>query len=186
VPRVCGAAAEVNAMKSQAGATAKGAAKTIAAVRIATGIIFLLFGEYKIVGPAFAYGGFEVWIHQWVDGNTAVGFFKWVLVNFALVHPVFCARLVGWGELASGIGLVLGLLVRAASIWGGILMICLALATWYSPGHHAPVWQYFGANLDHISLLFLFAIFHASRAGYVWGLDGRLLSPRDGAARPMC
>jgi hypothetical protein len=32
------------------------AARTIAAVRIVTGSIFLFFGEYKIVGSAFAYG----------------------------------------------------------------------------------------------------------------------------------
>jgi hypothetical protein len=34
-------------------------AKTIAATRIATGIVFLCFVEYKIASPAFTYGGFE-------------------------------------------------------------------------------------------------------------------------------
>jgi thiosulfate dehydrogenase [quinone] large subunit len=149
-------------------------AKTIAAMRIATGIIFLFFAEYKIASPAFAYGGFEGWIREFVNGNMPVGFFRPVLVNFALVHPVLCARLVAWGELAIGLGLVLGLLVRPASIGGAVLMILLALSTWFAPGHGAPYWRYFGANLDHIPLLFLFAIFYASRAGDVWGLDGWL------------
>jgi hypothetical protein len=54
-----------------------------------------------------------------------------------------------------------------------ILMIALALSTWYAPGHGAAMWKYFGANLDHIPLLFLFLIFYATRAGEVWGLDGR-------------
>ena len=149
-------------------------AKTIAAVRIATGIIFLFFAEYKIASSAFAYGGFEGWIHQFVDEGTAVGFYKVFLVKFVLVHPVLCARLVAWGELAIGLSLVLGLLVRPASVGGAILMIALALSTWYAPGHGAPLWKYFGANLDHIPLLLLLAIFYASRAGDVWGLDGRL------------
>jgi thiosulfate dehydrogenase [quinone] large subunit len=149
-------------------------AKTIAAVRIATGIIFLFFAEYKIAGPAWAYGGFEGWIHQFVNEGTAVGYYKAFLVNFVLVHPVLCARIVAWGELGIGLSLVLGLLVRPASVAGAILMVALALSTWYAPGHGAPLWKYFGANLDHIPLLFLFAIFYAARAGDVWGLDGRL------------
>jgi thiosulfate dehydrogenase [quinone] large subunit len=149
-------------------------AKMLAAVRIATGIIFLFFAEYKLTSPAFAHGGFEGWIREFVNGGMPVGFFRPVLVNFALVHPVLCARLVAWGELAIGLGLGLGLLVRPASIGGAVLMIFLALSTWFAPGHGAPYWRYFGANLDHIPLLFLFAIFYASRAGDVWGLDGWL------------
>lgn len=148
-------------------------AKAIAVVRVATGVIFLFFAEYKLVSPAFAYGGFEGWIHQFVDNGMPVGFMRVVLVNFALVHPVLCARMVAWGELAIGLSLVLGLLVRPASVGGAILMIALALSTWYAPGHGAATWKYFGANLDHIPLLFLFAIFFVARAGEVWGLDGR-------------
>ena len=54
-----------------------------------------------------------------------------------------------------------------------------ALATWYAPPsilrasrHGAATWKYFGANLDHIPLIFLFAIFFATRAGEKWGIDG--------------
>jgi uncharacterized membrane protein YphA (DoxX/SURF4 family) len=134
----------------------------------------LFFAEYKIVSPAFAHGGFEGWIHQFVDQDMAVGFFKIVLVKFALVHPVLCAELVGWGELAIGLSLVLGLFVRAGSVGGAVLMISLALATWYAPGHGVEAWKYLGANLAHIPLLFLFVVFFACRAGDVWGIDGRL------------
>ena len=153
-------------------------AKTIAAVRVATGIIFLFFAEYKIAGSAWTSGGFEGWIRQFVDEGTAVGFYKIFLVNFVLVHPLLCAQIVAWGELGIGLSMVLGLLVRPASVGGAILMIALALSTWYAPGRDAPLWKYFGANLDHIPLLFLFAIFYATRAGDVWGLDGRLCRSR--------
>ena len=148
------------------------AARTIAAVRIATGLIFILFGKYKITGPAFAYGGFAQWIRGFVEQDQALGFYKTFLVRFVLVHPVLCARIVGWGELAIGIGLVLGLWVRAASIAGAIHLASLTLATWFQVGHGVPVWRYFGAELDHIPLLFLFAIFFVTHAGEVWGLDG--------------
>jgi thiosulfate dehydrogenase (quinone) large subunit len=162
-----------------AGREASGPAKAIAAVRIATGIIFFLFAEYKIVGSEFTPAGFGRWVNGWVDQGQAVGFYRPVLVNVALAHPVFCARLVAYGELAIAASLILGLLVRPASIGGVIMMISFILSTWYAPGHEAPVWQYFGANLDHIPLLFLFLVFYAARAGDVWGLDG--VSRRRGA-----
>ena len=150
------------------------AAKAIAVVRIAIGIIFLLFAEYKIVGAEFTPAGFEHWVRGWLDQDQVAGFYRPVLLNLALAHPLLCARLVAWGELAIAISLIFGVLVRPASIGGAILMINFILSTWYAPGHGAPVWQYFGANLDHIPLLFLFVIFYATRAGDAWGLDGRL------------
>ena len=53
-------------------------------------------------------------------------------------------------------------------------MLSLTLATWWEPGHNVPVWRYFGAELDHLPLLFLFAIFYVADAGQVWGLDGKV------------
>jgi len=148
------------------------ARRAIAAVRIATGGIFFLFAEYKVVGTEWAHGGFEGWIRGYVDGGMPVGFFRPVLTGFALVHPELCARLVAWCEMGIALGLLLGLWVRAASIGGAALMAMMALATWYAPGHGAALWKYFGANLDHLPLLLLFVIFYAARAGDVWGLDG--------------
>ena len=176
MPRVCGIAAEVSAMnaRTMTESMTVSAAKTIAVARIATGNIFFLFAEYKIAGNEFTPGGFIQWVGGWVEQGQPVRFFRPVLVNLALVHPAVCARIVAWGELAIAVSLMLGLLVRPASAWGGIFMISLALSTWFAPGRGAPVWQYFGANLDHISLLLLFVVFYATRAGTVWGLDGRL------------
>lgn len=139
--------------------------KTIAVTRILTGITFLFFGEYKIAGPEFAHTSFSVWVRGWLSQNEPVGFYGVFLQKFVLVHPVLCARIVGWGELAIGIALVLGLFVRVASVGGAIHMISLALATWYAPGHGVATWRYFGANLDHIPLVFLFAIFFCDVRG---------------------
>ncbi|MGC2067916.1 MAG: DoxX family protein [Candidatus Acidiferrales bacterium] len=177
MPRVCGAAAEVSAPIVRPAANGNYGdigRKAIACVRIATGIIFSLFAEYKIAGSEFTPAGFEHWVRGWVEQGQVVGFYRTVLVNIALAHPVLCSRMVAWSELGIAVSLILGLLVRPAAIGGVILMLNFILSTWFAPGHGAPVWQYFGANLDHIPLLFLFVIFYATRAGDVWGLDGRL------------
>jgi uncharacterized membrane protein YphA (DoxX/SURF4 family) len=146
--------------------------KTIAGVRIATSIFFLLFGEYKLAGPGFAHGGFQGYLQDFI-ANGAVGFYRPVLSGLVLPHAVFFGYMVGVVETFIGICLLLGLWVRPASVLGALYMLNLTLATWWGPGHGAAVWRYFGAELDHLPLLLLFFIFHATDAGRVWGLDGR-------------
>jgi 4-amino-4-deoxy-L-arabinose transferase-like glycosyltransferase len=58
-------------------------------------------------------------------------------------------------------------------VLGVFHMLSLTLATWWDPGHNVPVWRYFGNELDHLPVLFLFIIFFVSDAGRQWGLDGR-------------
>jgi uncharacterized membrane protein YphA (DoxX/SURF4 family) len=153
-------------------ATPLAAGKTIASVRIATSIFFLLFGEYKLAGPGFAHGGFQGYLRDFIAGG-AVSFYRPVLSGLVLPHAVVLGYAVGAGETFIGISLLLGLWVRPASILGALYLLSLTLATWWGPGHGAPVWRYFGAELDHLPLLLLFIIFFASDAGRVWGLDGR-------------
>ncbi len=144
--------------------------KTIAVVRIATSIFFILFGEYKVFGSGFAHGGFQEYLQSYLNGG-AVGVYKPILAYLVLPHAVFFGYLVGVVELFIGASLLVGLWVRAASILGILHMVNLTLATWFEVGHGAPVWRYFGAELDHLALLFLFVIFFVSNAGEVWGLD---------------
>ena len=146
--------------------------RTIAGVRIATSVFFLLFGEYKVAGPGFAHGGFQSYLQDFI-ANGAVGFYRLVLSSLVLPHAVFFGYTVGVVETFIGVCLLLGLWVRPASVLGALYMLNLTLATWWGPGHGAPVWRYFGAELDHLPLLLLFIIFHATDAGKVWGLDGR-------------
>ena len=146
--------------------------KTIALVRILTSILFILFGQYKLFTYAFAHGGFEQYISGFVQGQ-AVSFYRGVLSGVVLPHPVLFAYVVGLTELLIGVSLLLGFWVRAASVLGMLHMLSLTLATWWGPGHGAPVWQYFGAELDHLPLLFLFLIFFMANSGQTWGLDGR-------------
>ncbi len=147
-------------------------AKTIAGVRIATSVLFLLFGEYKLAGPGFAHGGFQGYLQGFI-ASEAVSFYRPVLSGLVLPHAVFFGYTVGVVESFIGICLLLGLWVRPASILGVLFLLNLTLSTWWEPGHAAPVWRYLGAELDHLPLLLLFIIFFAADAGRVWGLDGR-------------
>jgi uncharacterized membrane protein YphA (DoxX/SURF4 family) len=72
-----------------------------------------------------------------------------------------------------GVSLLLGIWVRPASVLGALHMLSLTLATWWDPGHGVPLWRYFGNELDHLPVLFLFIIFFVSDAGQQWGLNGR-------------
>lgn len=146
--------------------------RTIAGVRIATSVFFLLFGEYKVAGPGFAHGGFQTYLQDFI-ANSAVSFYRPVLAELILPHAVVFGYVVGIGELLIGISLLIGFWVRPASILGVVFLVNMMLSTWWGPGHGAPVWRYFGAELDHLPLLLLFIIFFAADAGRVWGLDGR-------------
>jgi thiosulfate dehydrogenase (quinone) large subunit len=137
--------------------------RVIAFARFVTGIFFVLFGEYKVFGSAFARIGFAHYLDGYIR-ETAVSFYRPVLSHLVLPHAAFFGYLVGAVELFIGIALIAGICVRAASVLGALHMLSLTLATWWGPGHGAPVWQYFGAELDHLPLLLLFVIFFTAKA----------------------
>ncbi|HEY6927166.1 MAG TPA: DoxX family membrane protein [Steroidobacteraceae bacterium] len=133
-------------------------ARSFAYLRITVGLLFLLFGEYKVFGTRFTLGGgFQSWITQFI-ADGAYPFMKPFLQGFVLRHGTAIAFLVAYGEFAIGFALVLGLLVRTASICGLIYMLALLFSSNY-PGPTAPFWQYFGASLNHLVLAFCFGAF---------------------------
>lgn len=140
----------------------------LAGLRIAVGVFFLIFGQYKVFGTQFTlHGGFETWIHRFVQTGAAYPWFVPVLEKMVLPHATPIAFLVAYGELAIGLALVLGIWVRVASGFGLVFMIVLLLASNY-PGDQAPLWQYFGASLDHsvFGLCFLCFILGRSDAHF--------------------
>lgn len=147
-------------------------ALALAALRIAVGIFFLIFAEYKVFGTKFTLGGgFQWWINRFLEGS-AYPFMMPVLKNFVLPHGTAIAFLVAYGELAIGLALVLGVLVRAASAFGLLFMLTLLFASDY-PGPHAAFWQYFGASLSHSIFACCFAAFLVGRSDAVWSLAAR-------------
>src|SRR5436305_11761867 len=89
--------------------------QTVAVVRIAASVFFLLFGEYKVAGPGFAHGGFQTYLQDYI-ANSVVSFYRPVLAEIVLPHAVFFGYVVGIVELLIGISLLIGLWVRPASI----------------------------------------------------------------------
>ena len=131
--------------------------RAITGLRVAVGILFLFFGEYKVFGTRFVFeGGFQQWIDGFLAGHAAYPFMVPVLRDFVLVHATPIALLVAYGELAIGLSLTFGLWTRAASTCGFIYMLALMFASNY-PGAEVAPWQYLGAALDHLVLEFCFA-----------------------------
>ncbi|HEV3421547.1 MAG TPA: DoxX family protein [Candidatus Acidoferrum sp.] len=138
-------------------------------LRICVGILFLIFGQYKVFGTQFTlHGGFEFWINKFLEGG-AYPFMAPVLRNFVLPHARPIAFLVAYGELAIGIALTLGLWLRRASLFGLLYMLTLLVSSNY-PGAGAPIWQYFGASLDHSVLGICFVAFLIGKSDAIWAV----------------
>jgi uncharacterized membrane protein YphA (DoxX/SURF4 family) len=132
--------------------------KALAILRFAVGILFLIFAEYKVFGTQFTLGGgFQSWINRFLQ-DGAYPFMRPMLKSFVLPHATAIAFLVAYGELAIGIALVLGILVREASLCGAVYMLTLLFSSDY-PGPNAAFWQYFGASLSHLVLALCFVTF---------------------------
>ena len=158
------------------------AAKALTGLRVAIGILFLIFGQYKVFGTQFTlHGGFQHWINLFLqEGGGAYPFMVPVLKGFVLPHAVPIAFMVAYGELAIGIALVLGIWVRSASVCGVVYMLTLLFSANY-PGADAPFWQYFGASLAHLVPAMCFAAFAITKKEDTFSLR-RLL--REGRASP--
>ena len=155
-------------------------AVALAVLRICIGFLFLIFGEYKVFGTQFTlHGGFQFWINRFLE-DGAYPFMKPVLKNFVLPHATPIAFLVAYGELAIGLSLLSGILVRAASFFGLIYMLSLLFSANY-PGAGAPFWQYFGASLDHSVLALCFLTFLVGRADNALAIQWKRETP--GAVR---
>jgi thiosulfate dehydrogenase [quinone] large subunit len=148
-------------------------ARAIAGLRIAVGCLFLIFGEYKVFSTQFTlHGGFQFWIDRFL-ADGAYPFMAPLLRGFVLPHATALAFLVAYGELAIGLALVLGILVRTASVCGAVYMLALLFSSNY-PGPNAVFWQYFGASLEHLVLAFCFLTFTFGDATQVWSLTRSL------------
>jgi thiosulfate dehydrogenase [quinone] large subunit len=148
-------------------------ARALAVLRIAVGLLFLIFAQYKVFGTQFTlHGGFEFWINRFLQDGGAYPFMAPMLRGFVLPYARIIAFLVAYGELAIGIALTLGIWVRRASAFGLLFMLTLLFSSNY-PGAGAPLWQYFGASLDHSVLALCFATFLIGDADAVWAVVAR-------------
>jgi len=139
----------------------------LAGLRIAIGFLFLIFAQYKVFGTKFTLGGgFQSWIDRFLQDGAAYPFMVPVLQRFVLPHGTAIAFLAAYGELAIGLALVAGIWVRLASAFGLLYMLTLLFSSNY-PGTGAPLWEYFGAALNHLVLALCFLTFLGSRSDAV-------------------
>jgi uncharacterized membrane protein YphA (DoxX/SURF4 family) len=164
-------------------------ALALAGLRIAIGCLFLVFGQYKVMGTKFTLGGgLQWWINRFLQGGAAYPFMVRVLQRIVLPHAMAFAFLVAYGELAIGLALVFGICVRTASAFGLVYMLLLLFSSNY-PGAHVPLWQYFGASLDHSVLALCFLTFLASRSDEVLSVKKYVAMhtrPRKTGGLPAC
>ena len=144
--------------------------RALAALRIGVGILFLIFGEYKVFEPQFTlHGGFQFWINKFLSEGGSYPFMAPILRSFVLAHARAIAFLVAYGEFAIGLALILGVFVPAASVCGLVFMLTLLFSSDY-PGSSASLWQYFGASLSHSVLALCFLAFLMGRPDAVWSI----------------
>jgi uncharacterized membrane protein YphA (DoxX/SURF4 family) len=129
----------------------------VAVVRLAVGVIFLLFAQYKIVSAKFVSTGLAAWINTFIK-DGAYPFIAPILQNIVLPYAKTFAVIVVLSELAIGLSLTAGVLSRAASAAGLVYMAILFLASDY-PGAGAPLWQFVGLSLRHSVLALCFYLF---------------------------
>jgi thiosulfate dehydrogenase [quinone] large subunit len=121
-------------------------AVALALLRIAVGLFFIIFGQYKVFGSGFVPSGFR----NYVDGFIRDGAYPYMVpvLRWTLAHAATAMAIaVGYGEFLIGISLFIGLLSRFASIFGCALMLAMWLSGGY-PGPHAAFWMYWGASLN--------------------------------------
>jgi thiosulfate dehydrogenase (quinone) large subunit len=144
-------------------------ARSLTVLRISVGCLFLIFAEYKVFGMQFTRGGgFQYWINLFLQGG-AYPFMVPVLKKLVLPHATLVAFVVAYGELAIGLALVSGISVRPASLCGMVYMVALLFSSNY-PGSNTPLWQYFGASLDHSVLALCFGAFALTNPEELWSI----------------
>ena len=136
-------------------------AVVLALLRIAVGLFFVVFGQYKVFGSGFVRSGFRDYVGGFIrDGAYPfmVPVLRWILAHAATSMSLA----VGYGELPIGISLVIGLFSRVASLFGCALMLAMWLSGGY-PGPHAAFWMYWGASLNWSVFAICFVVLAAGR-----------------------
>ncbi len=143
--------------------------KTLALVRIATGLLFIDLGWYKVSSIQFARIDFPQFLYDAISGG-AIDWYGKFLTTYALHNSTKVAVIVGFVELFIGVGLVLGMLTRLVSLVGMIYMVNLVLATWYQPFPGEPLYHFPDEQWRHVVPFMLFLLFGIGHAGENWGL----------------
>jgi uncharacterized membrane protein YphA (DoxX/SURF4 family) len=124
---------------------------------------------YPVVSPRFI--GFQPRrVAEFAAGNP-VGWYKDFLEHTVLPHAATFATLQTYGEIAVGLGLVLGFLTGLSALVGLFLSLNYGLAS---------QWMSFGQQGFHLLLVTSMLVFLGTRAGRAWGIDALLVRAAGG------
>jgi uncharacterized membrane protein YphA (DoxX/SURF4 family) len=115
-------------------------AVAMALLRMAVGLFFIIFGQYKVFGSGFVHSGFRDYVEGFIHNGAypfMIPVLHWILTHAATAMAIA----VGYGEFLIGISLLIGLLSRVASIFG----------------------MYWGASLNWSAFAICFAVLAAGR-----------------------
>lgn len=133
-------------------------------LRVAFGWVMFYAGITKILNPEWTAAGYLN------NAKTFPALFQW----FASPEMIgFTNFLNEWGLTLIGVSLILGILVRPASVAGVVLMLLyyFPILTWPTVGAHSYIID------DHIIYALIFAYFiYAAPGRAVWGLDQNFTS----------
>ncbi len=134
----------------------------IALLRVYTGIFFVYHGFGKVTNDQFSSG-----MIGFLNGRaeSSPELYRAFVEAIVLPHPQLFAAIVGWGELAIGLALIVGLATRYASFAGVIMMANF----WMAKG--LGVLE--GSNHDVVWLV-IFLVLALVPAGKIAGLDDAL------------
>ena len=130
----------------------------VLALRLVIGFAFLYSGAQKVLG-GFAAGGYLNSVAA-ANGNPLEGMFAWVAATPWFLDFVNVA--VTYGEVAIGLGLVVGFLTRPAAFFGAPLMLLFYFGNWDLA--HGVI------NSDFMYMLVFLSV-AAFGAGRILGLD---------------
>ncbi|WP_254862410.1 DoxX family protein [Halovivax gelatinilyticus] len=144
---------------------------SILSLRLVMAYVFLSAGIEKILDDDWSAAGYinpqtEFGVTQ---DNPLSGMFAEMAANAGAIDP-----LVIWGQIAIGLALLFGVLVRFAAFWGAIQMLLFWMAAWQG-GLLAglPVEHGYLIDSSFVYALILFGI-GAVGAGRIVGLDAKL------------
>lgn len=142
----------------------------LAPLRLFLGGTFVYAGIQKLTDPQYFRPGAPGYIGRQITTFAAGSPIRGLLLHVAAPHAAAFGALVAWGELAIGLGALLGLLLRPAAFFGALLSLLFFLsASW-------RVRPYFYGS----DIVFLFAWLTLMVAGPVAGgwfaLDTRLFA----------
>jgi thiosulfate dehydrogenase [quinone] large subunit len=144
--------------------------RALAALRIAIGVFFCVYGMDKVSGAEFTlHGGFQDGVRSFLTSGSAFPFIRPVLAGILAHCATPIAFLVAYGELAIDLSLIAGLLSRVASIFGLVLMLLLWFSGGY-PGAHAPFWSYLAASENWTIFALCFLAFIFGHTENVWSV----------------